>query len=425
MLRLHWSRSRRDSRRPRRVSGARPRILLLTVALAAWASTTTVHAQHGDGHSHGPGPGYEEGDMIIGATAGPERRLAMSFDFTTPVRVTLADRFERLTVFTAVDPGFDALTGEERLDGLRALRAGTAVDLELVDDDDGRIALKVGDVLLETAGARAPLGVQTKDAPSGLHGHAEVQLRLAGAPGDWSEARLRFRLHASEGGYAPSEPHELLVSNAYLPAVAHDTAAPDGNASRCRRALVPHRSTGTNSLDELAAACAGLYQREQLEALAALLAARLDPASAAIASACEPGAADTLARLARQRARQLGRCLLAFEREAALTAAGGRVDPTAAARACASSAAWLDGRPGLLDRLRRAHRHALRRLRPVCERDVARAAVEAMTCASEDAVSALFPTAKTDLNTMMGPPEAIGRRLDEYFPCVRGSVAPE
>jgi hypothetical protein len=56
---------------------------------------------------------------------------------------------------------------------------------------------------------------------------------------------------------------------------------------------------------------------------------------------------------------------------------------------------------------------------------VARAAVEAMTCASEDAVSALFPTAKTDLNTMMGPPEAIGRRLDEYFPCVRGSVAPE
>ena len=363
--------------------------------------------------------------MIIGATAGPEPRLAISFDFTTTVRVTLADRFEHLSVFTAVDPGFDALTGAERLDGLRALRPGTAVDLELVDDDGGRIALKVGDVLLETASARAPLGVQTKDAPSGLHGHAEVLLRLAGAPGDWSEARLRFRLHSSEGGYAPSEPHELLVSNAYLPAVAHGTGTPERSAVRCRRALVPHRSAGATSLDELAAACAGLYQREQLAALAALLAARLNPASAAAASACEPGAGDTLARFARQRARQLGRCLLAFEREAALTAAGGPADPTASARACASSAAWLDGRPGLLDRLRRAHRHALRRLRPVCERDAARAALEAMTCASEDVVSAVFPTAKADLNTMMGPPNAIGQRLDEYFPCVRGSVAPE
>jgi len=354
--------------------------------------------------------------MVIGATTGAERRLAIRFDFTTPARVALADVFERLTVLTGIDPGFDALTGDERLDGLRAVAAGTAVELELVDTDDGRIALKLHDVLLDAPGQRAPLVEQTRKPPSGLHTHAEVQLRSDANPGAWAEARLRFRLHDAGGRYAPSDVYELLVSNGYLPAVV-----PNRTALACRRVVARQTGLRGASLDELAAACDGIHAREQLTALAALVQTRLAPATAA-GTPCASASA-TLERYARLHTHHLGRCLVGLEHDAADEHAGRRVDPWRTARVCAASAAWRDGAPGLLDRLRRIRRRAVRQMTRSCARDDARALVERARCAGEDAVSAAFPRAKADLHTLLGPPHAIGRRLDEYFPCLRGSAA--
>jgi len=400
------------SRSIRRVSRARGQF----ARLGCFACALVLGAGSAHAHLGGPGPGYDPEDMVIGATAGPERRLAIRFDFTTPVRVALADVFERLTVLTGVDPGFDALTGDERLDGLRALAPDTAVELELVDDDGGRIALKLHDVLLDAPGARAPLGVQTKAPPSGLHTHAEIQLRSDAAPDAWTEARLSIRLHDAGGRYAPSDVYELLVSNGYLPAVV-----PNRAALACRRIVARQAGRRGASVDEVAGACDGLHAREQLTALAALVQARLAPATAA-GTPCANAAA-TLARHARLHAHQLGRCLVALERDAVDAHAGRRIDPRRAARPCAASAAWRDGEPGLLDRLRRARRRAERRMARACPRDDGRALLESARCAGEDAVSAAFPRAKADLHTLLGPPHAIGSRLDEYFPCLRGSAA--
>lgn len=373
----------------------------------------------GSAHAHlgGPGPGYDLGDMVIGATGGPERRLAVRFDFSTPARVGLADVFERLTVSTGVDPGFDALTGEEQLDGLRAVAAGTVVELELVDDDEGRVALKLHDVLLDAPSERAPIGEQTKAPPSGLHTHAEIQLRSNVAPGVWAEARVRFRLHDAGGRYAPSEVYELLVSNGYLPAVT-----PDRAALSCRRVIARHAGVGRASLDELVDACGALHPREQLAPLTAMVQARLAPTMAAD-SPCASGAA-TLERYARLHADQLARCLVALERDAADERLGRRIDPRRAAGVCAATAAWREGASGLLDRLRRLRRRAVRQMARACPPDTARALLDGACCASEDAVSAAFPRAKADLHTLLGPPHAIGTRLDEFFPCLRGSAAP-
>jgi hypothetical protein len=162
------------------------------------------------------------GDMIMGSTASGSGALAIDYDFAAKVVVTPSFSFGGQTLYTATDPGFDALVVAEP-PSFYPLAAGTPVRVELTAVASG-LAMKVGATTLDAPGESALLGTM----PS-LHVHPEWQLLLAdGVFGDYA---VSFRLTTTSGAYTASAAYTATVTNIVPPATTTTTSTILGTTS--------------------------------------------------------------------------------------------------------------------------------------------------------------------------------------------------
>lgn len=451
---------------------ARRRCAVVLSMMACCASLAGAHG--GDGDDDAPGVALDEGDMQIGSAAAGGGRLLVAFDFSTPVRASYAGPLGSYSTFSAVAPGFDAPADTVVAEGtLFALRPGTRVWIELVDNDAGRTALKVRDVVLARPGDRALLGTH---GDGSLHYHPEYQLVLDGADGGFGEGRLAFRLVTSAPGYAASRGYELTLSNGYLAPMSYTPGGFDAAAIRCRRVLaaqvaramraqarllercpLAQRGCGGTAgacstpagapadpglvAGELAAAraaardavveaCAGRIDANAVDAHMGLAGCRLERAMRPDALAVEATCAGTMARhaarfmIATQAA--LAPCVVALEAGKARKAAGLPLASAVAEARCAPAHGVGGDGQTPLGRIARARRLAVRAMRQTCGRSAAAAeALRLASCGAEDVVSAAATSLEDDLGAFTARPSQGGRPMPDYFPCLRGGHAHE
>jgi hypothetical protein len=394
------------------------------------------------------------GDLLIGSTARGGGALAIAFDSTAIVRVSLSESLGGLSLYTATDPGFDALGADEPGAALFALRPGTEVWVELVAVND--TALKLHGRSLSAAGDRILLGTQGATPPADPHHHPEFQLVVAAPPGRFGEGTVSFRLTTTSLRYGPSADHTLRLSNGHLASVEHATETYDVATLRCQKALARHvwllmraharllrewatdpatreqraREAETRAVGRVMARCgpsgSGDYDEPQIGAHLGLVGARVEAAMTTPADPLRPECASVLARHAwlvmAARAAPLRGCLLRLQGLTAMEEAG---RSRSGLRALIGTDCLGAGGEALVDGLVQARRRALAALRARCApADVSslRRLVAVAGCRADDIVSAVFPSAKADLGTLM----AGDQPLSDHFPClVGGSVAHE
>ena len=170
-----------------------------------------------------PGLAFHAGDMIIGSTVDGGGALTLAYDFARPVRVSASISAGGMTLFTATDPGFDALDTIQP--GLFQLAVGTPVAVEIVSIDAAASVQVHGSILL-APGDAAQLGNMTADG-DGLHVHPTWRLVLAdGAPP--ASFTISFRLTTTSTHYGASDLHTLSVTNVPEGAVTTTTSMPGG-----------------------------------------------------------------------------------------------------------------------------------------------------------------------------------------------------
>ncbi len=434
----------------------------LLAALALLTHTSGLHAQ-------------EEGDMIIGSPARSSGRLAIAFDFTTPFRMAFSGTVGSLETYSGTDPGFDAVVGVAPFAGLFALRPGTEVLLELVDNDPNRASVKIGDAVLRDPGDQATIGRMGHGGPGTLHVHPEFQLVRRAAEGDYVEASLAFRLRSADGRYAPSPVYQVFLSNGFLRPVAHGAtytpaalrcrqvvaqavwrfvatqasllaACPvstqgctpmpaacvdaDGQAVDIEGLLGDIRNARDRALAALLRACgadgADLYDERELRALLGLAACRVESVLGqlhAAPPACRPTTTRHLARLMQTIGQALGRCLVRAETARARAESGLPVSQRMVETVCADARGSSPDAATPLGRIAARRGRARREANACSGTPSSQAIVRAAACAASEVVSAIHPGAKDDLASFPVRRSQGGRPLAEHFPCLRGGAA--
>jgi hypothetical protein len=375
--------------------------------------------------------------MRVGSTAPGGGALAIAFDFSTVVRVSLADVVGSISLYTAVDPGFAVTRAAEG--GVHPLRRGTEIHLEVVGVGDERVALILNGALAARTGDAAYLGTMGAGAGASPHRHPEIQLRLPLPPGQFGEGTLAFRLTTTSAAYAPSEAYTLRVSNGYLSAGA-GTPDIDRPRLRCRRALARHAwSLLRAAVPDPARAEAALlvrcgsagsrsYEGAQVRAFLGLVTAhraRLDARIAEAATpACQRAMTRGMAAVVATRGAGLAACLHRLEALEAIEAAGMSAPPTAAESVCAAPERHGPPERTLLGRIAHARARARAAIQRRCgSRAAAREVLAASACAVDDVVSAIFDGAKGRIAGFRARPSQGGRPLATYFGCLAGGVA--
>lgn len=392
------------------------------------------------------GLAQEEGDMLIGSTARGGGALAIRFDFSTPVRLVFSGTVGRVATYTGTDPGFDALVGDRPIAGLFALRAGTDVRLQLLENDPTHTAVKVGDSLLTRAGDTATLGRMGVRRAGTLHTHPEFQLLLREEESAYGEAEIVVRLVAGDDTYAPSPPYRLFLTNGFLRPIT-PTETYSAAALRCRRALA--RGVWEFAGDELAsvrdgvtaaagpdrvlerlqrdceAGTAALYDARELRALLALVRDRVARLPTAARATCQPVVRRALTAVLRGFGSALGPCLLRVEAARAREAARLPVASGLVASACgATEGPAVSDSATPLGRVIARRARVRARLARACGDDTqATALLRAAHCTAAEILSAVHPGAKDDLGAFTARRSQGGRPLAEYFPCLRGGAA--
>ncbi len=168
---------------------------LLAFALLL-ASATPAAAQH-------------TGDMLVGSTVNNGGALAIQFDFGPKIQVAPSVTIGGTTVYTATDPGFDAILADAG--GFFVLNNTTQISVQLLSFDAGA-SVKVRTTVLDTVNESAVLGTYTNAAPDGLHHHPTWTLTLPnGVYGDYD---LAFRLTTTSGSYTASQTYAVVLTNA-------------------------------------------------------------------------------------------------------------------------------------------------------------------------------------------------------------------
>jgi hypothetical protein len=175
------------------------------------------------------------GDLEVGSDQNGAGNLVIEYAFDERPVVWVSDSgFPGL--FTAQDPGFEAIEADEPPDRFSLLPA-TEISLEIVALDDG-VSLLITNgtdapALLDAAGETARIGI-VGGTPD-FHQHPNYQLLLSGAPDEFKEGRVYFRLANTAGGapYGASAVHALALSNGHLPGLEAPTKA----EAACQKAV--------------------------------------------------------------------------------------------------------------------------------------------------------------------------------------------
>lgn len=160
------------------------------------AGTTPAAAQHG-------------GDMLIGSTANNGGALAIQYDFGPKIQLAPSVTIGGTTVYTATDPGFDAILADGG--GFFVLNTNTQISVQLLSFDAGA-SVKVRTTVLDTVNESAVLGTYTNADQEALHHHPTWTLTLPnGVSGDYD---LAFRLTTNSGSYTASQTYAVVLTNA-------------------------------------------------------------------------------------------------------------------------------------------------------------------------------------------------------------------
>jgi len=249
----------------------------LTLGLGLGAA----HAQHG-------------GDMAIASTADGGGALAIEFDFGTVIPVTFLTELGGTSVYTATEPGFDALEADEPDEGLWVLDDTTLVSVEITALDPGKTAMNLNGTLLDAVGESVVLGTQGAAPPNDLHHHPELRLLLLMPPGEYGAGTISFKLTTTSGSYTESESYTLTLSNGHLAPIAYDTGAYDKDSVGCQKTVGKEIKGFLAGKYQAMAKCLDVFQSVE-----ALEAAGLDAASAEAkaATACGQKLLDAVAKV--------------------------------------------------------------------------------------------------------------------------------
>lgn len=160
------------------------------------ADTTPAAAQHG-------------GDMLVGSTVNDGGALAIQFDFGPKIHLAPSVTIGGTTVYTATDPGFDAILADGG--GFFVLNNNTQISVQLLSFDAGA-SVKVRTTVLDTVNESAVLGTYTNADQEALHHHPTWTLTLPnGVYGDYD---LAFRLTTTSASYTASQTYAVVLTNA-------------------------------------------------------------------------------------------------------------------------------------------------------------------------------------------------------------------
>lgn len=251
------------------------------LGLTLGVGTNTAYAQHG-------------GDMALASTADGGGALTIEFDFGTVIPVTFLTELGGTSVYTATEPGFDALETDEPDEGLWVLDDATQVSVEITALDPGKTAMNLNGTLLDTVGESVVLGTQGAASPNDLHHHPELQLLLMMAPGEYGEGTISFKLTTTSGSYTESESYTLKLSNGHLAPIEYDAAAYDKDSVGCQKTVGKEIKGFLAGKYQALAKCLDVFQTVE-----ALEAAGLDAASAEAkaAAACGRKLLDAVAKV--------------------------------------------------------------------------------------------------------------------------------
>lgn len=164
--------------------------------------------------------GQHAGDMVIGSSSVGGGALRIRYDFSVPIRVVPAFQAGGIVLYTATNPGFDALLRDEPQEGLYALAAGIQVRLELGRTDSGA-SIKIGGNTLDQPGESVTLGSMPN-----LHVHPEWRAMLREGVG--GPLRLAVKLTTPSRRYRESAAYDVVLE----PSVAQTpTAAPSPSST--------------------------------------------------------------------------------------------------------------------------------------------------------------------------------------------------
>lgn len=180
-----------------------------------------------------PAWAFHSGDMAVSSTADGSGALAIGFDFHSRVKTAFSAEIAGTSIYTASEPGFDALETDEPLDSLYALDNGTQVSVEITAIDAGKTAMKLNAVTLDSVGDSVVIGTAGVD----LHHHPEFQLLLMLPPGEFGEGSISFKLTTTSATYSESQPYTITVSNGHLAGVEYDASSYDSASVTCQKTV--------------------------------------------------------------------------------------------------------------------------------------------------------------------------------------------
>jgi hypothetical protein len=177
------------------------------------------------------------GDMIIGATGDGTGALAIEYDFSGKVKTAFAAEIAGTSIYTATEPGFDALDMDEPLESFFVLDDTTEVTVEITRIDAGKTALQLNAATLDAVGESVVLGTQGAAPPGDLHHHPEFQLLLMLPAGEFGEGSISFKLTTTSVAYTESEEYTVTLTNGHLAGVAYDDTSVDNQSVNCQKTV--------------------------------------------------------------------------------------------------------------------------------------------------------------------------------------------
>ncbi|MCW5891330.1 MAG: hypothetical protein KIT14_12370 [bacterium] len=249
-------------------------------------------------------------DFVVTSERADGGRLLVSYDFRSVVPVGFDFRLGDNAIYSGTNPGFDTADGDEFFPGTNVpypiFPPGIPIRVQLIDNDGGRTAMKVGGVTLAQPGDDALVGVSGAAPPGDLHRHPEWQTLFTTPPGRFGEARIAFRVWTDAPGYEPSPIYSLVLTNGHLPAPEFAGDRYDRDSVRCQQAV------GAATAPFVAVLSAGLRRcLDRVQVVRARQAAAIDDtrAFAAAGKACDDRLVARVERAqAKARARLVQRC---------------------------------------------------------------------------------------------------------------------
>ena len=238
---------------------------------------------------------FHNGDLAIGATTasgGSGGALAIGFDFSTVIGVSYDTTVGPTSIYSATEPGFDALDVDVPAESLYQLDPNTEVGIEITAIDAGKIAMKfdINSVVtvLDSVGDTVVLGTKDQLPPLDIHHHPAWQLLLMLPAGEFGEGSVSFKMiYVSGPTYTESAIYTLHVSNGSLAPVEYDTVAYDTASLKCLK-------TSSKEVGKLQASSRKVLAKclDAVQVVKARTAAGLDAtsASAAAESVCADAA---------------------------------------------------------------------------------------------------------------------------------------